>query len=219
MQGLTADAAEQEFTIYDKKDIAAGLQNFLICLEMFPAAVAHAYAFPPRDYLDPAHQGSRGLVQSLRAMFDVRDVVEDMNLVVDDTVRCLLLPCCPAPGLLSSSATLHMQLHAQMCHWPCLRGAGPGLFGCCSLQSAGFWAPAASCDSSGADDRPCCPVPAYDGRACRGRAHGLDHCPAHARAGDEDARQADGAVWEGPGALPGTLQPCAARRVGQPCLP
>ena len=38
--------AAQEFTIYDKTDIAAGLQNFLICLEMFPAAISHAYAFP-----------------------------------------------------------------------------------------------------------------------------------------------------------------------------
>ena len=79
----------QEFSIYDRNDIAAGLQNFLICIEMFPAAVTHAYAFPPRDYLDPAQQGKRGLVQSLRAMFDVRDVMEDMNLVVDDTVRIL----------------------------------------------------------------------------------------------------------------------------------
>ena len=77
----------QEFTIYNQKDIAAGLQNFLICIEMFPAAVSHAYAFPPKDYLDPSQQQRRGVVQSLRAMFDVRDVFEDMNLVMDDTVR------------------------------------------------------------------------------------------------------------------------------------
>ena len=88
----------QEFTIYDKKDVAAGLQNFLICLEMFPAAVAHAFAFPPRDYLDPAQQGKRGITQSLRAMFDVRDVMEDMNLVVDDTV------CLPSSSSSSSSS-------------------------------------------------------------------------------------------------------------------
>ena len=77
----------QEFKIYNKADIAAGLQNFLICLEMFPAAIAHAYAFPPRDYLDPAQQGKRGMLMSLKAMFDVRDVQEDINLIMDDTVR------------------------------------------------------------------------------------------------------------------------------------
>ena len=86
----------------DRKDIAAGLQNFLICLEMFPAAVSHAYAFPPKDYLDPQQQRRRGLVQSLRAMFDVRDVFEDMNLVVDDTVN-------PPPVLLGRLVQSHVQ--------------------------------------------------------------------------------------------------------------
>lgn len=70
-------------------DVAAGLQNFLICLEMFPAALAHAYAFPPRDYMDPSIQPRQGLVHSLKVMFDVRDVVDDMQIVVDDTVRTL----------------------------------------------------------------------------------------------------------------------------------
>lgn len=80
----------QDWTTYDVDDVAAGLQNFLICLEMFPAALAHAYAFPPRDYLDPSIQPSQGLVHSLKVMFDVRDVVDDMHIVVDDTVRCWL---------------------------------------------------------------------------------------------------------------------------------
>ena len=31
------------------------LQEFLICIEMFVAALAHAYAFPPSDYTDPLH--------------------------------------------------------------------------------------------------------------------------------------------------------------------
>lgn len=76
----------QDWTTYDVDDIAAGLQNFLICIEMFPAALAHAYAFPPRDYLEPSLQPRQGLVHSLRVMFDVRDVVDDMQIVVDDTV-------------------------------------------------------------------------------------------------------------------------------------
>ncbi|KAK9794030.1 hypothetical protein WJX73_006148 [Symbiochloris irregularis] len=72
---------------YDVDDVAAGLQNFLICIEMFPAALVHAYAFPPRDYLDPSIQPRQGLRHSLKVMFDVRDVVDDMQIVVDDTVQ------------------------------------------------------------------------------------------------------------------------------------
>jgi hypothetical protein len=30
-----------------------GLQEFLICIEMFLACIAHAYACPPKDYMDP----------------------------------------------------------------------------------------------------------------------------------------------------------------------
>ena len=95
-RGLSVALCVQEFSIYDRKDIAAGLQSFLICIEMFPAAITHAYAFPPRDYLDPAQQGKRGLMYSLRAMFDVRDVMEDINLITDDTVShlCWSGPCC-----------------------------------------------------------------------------------------------------------------------------
>ena len=44
----------QDWTTYDVDDVAAGLQEFLISVEMFFAALAHAYAFPPRDYMDPA---------------------------------------------------------------------------------------------------------------------------------------------------------------------
>ena len=36
------------WSTYDSDDVAAGLQNFLICVEMFAAAIAHAHAFPPR---------------------------------------------------------------------------------------------------------------------------------------------------------------------------
>lgn len=43
-----------EWSTYDTDDVAAGLQNFLICIEMFLAAVAHAHAFPPRVRPAPA---------------------------------------------------------------------------------------------------------------------------------------------------------------------
>jgi hypothetical protein len=38
----------EQFTTYTAADVAEGLQDFLICIEMFLAALAHAYAFPPR---------------------------------------------------------------------------------------------------------------------------------------------------------------------------
>ena len=43
-----APARPPRRSTYDTDDVAAGLQNFLICIEMFMAAVAHAHAFPPR---------------------------------------------------------------------------------------------------------------------------------------------------------------------------
>ncbi|KAL4427830.1 hypothetical protein ABPG75_001919 [Micractinium tetrahymenae] len=75
-----------EWSTYDTDDVAAGLQNFLICIEMFLAAVAHAHAFPPRDYMD-ASRPPPGFMKNLRVMFDVRDVVVDVNAVVSDTVQ------------------------------------------------------------------------------------------------------------------------------------
>ncbi len=75
----------QDFATYNVDDIAAGLQDFLICVEMFLAALAHAYCFPPRDYVDPTHPRT-GWLKSIKIMFDVRDVVDDVQYAVDDTV-------------------------------------------------------------------------------------------------------------------------------------
>lgn len=38
----------------DIKDISSSLQNFLICIEMFLAAIAHHYAFSHKAYVDMA---------------------------------------------------------------------------------------------------------------------------------------------------------------------
>lgn len=81
----------QEWTTYDADDIAAGLQEFLICVEMFFAALAHAHSFPPRDYMDPAGGVPRGFKKNIRIMFDVTDVVDDVQGVVDDTVSINIL--------------------------------------------------------------------------------------------------------------------------------
>ena len=55
---------------------------------MFIAALAHAYAFPPGDYMDPAHP-PLGFSQNMRKMFDVRDVMDDVQEVVDETTESM----------------------------------------------------------------------------------------------------------------------------------
>lgn len=62
-----------------------GLQDFLICIEMFIAAMAHAYAFPPRDYMD-LNVPTKGFFTNVRYMFDLRDVVVDVSDVMEDQV-------------------------------------------------------------------------------------------------------------------------------------
>lgn len=72
----------EQFTTYTATDVAEGLQNFLICVEMFVAALAHTYAFPPRDYMDP-NIPTKGFFTNVRYMFDLRDVVVDVQGEVD----------------------------------------------------------------------------------------------------------------------------------------
>jgi hypothetical protein len=82
--GLIAPA---ETTTYDADDVAAGLQSFLICLEMFVAAIGHAYAFPPSDYASAdAPRPPPSALDNLRVMFDVRDVMTDVGGVVRETL-------------------------------------------------------------------------------------------------------------------------------------
>lgn len=54
------------------------MQDFLICIEMFVAALAHAYAFSPKDYRTEGSP-SRSLMRSITDMFDVRDVYQDVK--------------------------------------------------------------------------------------------------------------------------------------------
>lgn len=39
---------------YDADDVSTGIQDFLICVEMFFAAIAHAYAFSTDEYMEPS---------------------------------------------------------------------------------------------------------------------------------------------------------------------
>eukprot|EP01024_Parvocaulis_polyphysoides_P029994 TRINITY_DN27245_c0_g1_i1.p1 TRINITY_DN27245_c0_g1~~TRINITY_DN27245_c0_g1_i1.p1 ORF type:complete len:441 (-),score=43.68 TRINITY_DN27245_c0_g1_i1:266-1588(-) len=71
---------------YDKQEMSSAIQDFLICIEMFFAAIGHAWAFPVEDYVDPTVP-PRGFFANVRDMFDVRDVVTDVSGVVDDAVN------------------------------------------------------------------------------------------------------------------------------------
>ncbi|MEW5310735.1 MAG: hypothetical protein WDW38_002503 [Sanguina aurantia] len=74
---------------FDATDVASGIQDFLICIEMFIAALAQAYAFPPRDYMadDSAGEPQPGFMKNVRHMFDLRDVAEDVGDVLGDHVE------------------------------------------------------------------------------------------------------------------------------------
>lgn len=70
--------SKDSWTEYDVQDVATGLQDFLVCIEMFIAAIAHAYAFSPREYRDP-NVTPRPFLRSVWEMFDVRDVYHDFQ--------------------------------------------------------------------------------------------------------------------------------------------
>ena len=52
-------------------------QDFLICIEMFFAAIAHYYSFSHKPYVDYA-LGYQNIGHSFKAMFDVSDVRDDV---------------------------------------------------------------------------------------------------------------------------------------------
>eukprot|EP00051_Salpingoeca_urceolata_P013333 m.167184 g.167184 ORF g.167184 m.167184 type:complete len:413 (+) comp17765_c0_seq4:315-1553(+) len=72
---------KETWTHYTQQSVAAGLQDFLVCVEMFIAAVGHHYIFSYKEYLpqgDPEATRSLSFRESLRHMFDVSDVHSDM---------------------------------------------------------------------------------------------------------------------------------------------
>eukprot|EP00039_Didymoeca_costata_P017871 m.331203 g.331203 ORF g.331203 m.331203 type:complete len:396 (-) comp16672_c0_seq1:335-1522(-) len=69
------------WTNYNRETVAAGLQDFLICVEMFLAALAHRLVFSYTEYLDAlsAERFERlTFTASLSQLFDVSDVQEDV---------------------------------------------------------------------------------------------------------------------------------------------
>jgi hypothetical protein len=62
----------------DIKDISSSLQNFLICIEMFFAAIAHHYSFSHKAYIDMAAE-QPNCCTSFMHMWDMSDIKQDVS--------------------------------------------------------------------------------------------------------------------------------------------
>lgn len=75
----------------DGLSLATRLQNFLICIEMCLAAIAHHYSFSYEQYVTPgAH--SQSCCASFLAMWDISDVQTDIREhlgIVGKYIYCL----------------------------------------------------------------------------------------------------------------------------------
>uniref|UniRef100_A0A1B6DCU8 Transmembrane protein 184C n=2 Tax=Clastoptera arizonana TaxID=38151 RepID=A0A1B6DCU8_9HEMI len=60
------------------RNISSKIQNFLICIEMFLAAIAHHYSFSHKPYIDGIVE-NKSLCAAFLAMWDVSDVHSDMK--------------------------------------------------------------------------------------------------------------------------------------------
>lgn len=70
------------------KDVATGLQDFIICVEMFLAAIAHHLSFSYKPYVQEAEEGS--CFDSFLAMWDVSDLRADISEQVRNVGRTVL---------------------------------------------------------------------------------------------------------------------------------
>ncbi len=60
-------------------DVVDGLQDFIVCIEMFFAAVAHQYAFNWRDFHDPEKHANMKLVR-LSSVVIPHDILNDVKV-------------------------------------------------------------------------------------------------------------------------------------------
>ncbi|KAF5897276.1 transmembrane protein, partial [Clarias magur] len=68
--------------------VATGLQDFVICIEMFLAAIAHHYSFSYRPYVREDDEGS--CFDSFLAMLDFSDIQADISEQVRNVGRTVL---------------------------------------------------------------------------------------------------------------------------------
>jgi hypothetical protein len=80
--GLVAIGTIGSSADYTTDDISAGIQDFLICFEMFVASIAHSYAFPPLEFHDPTVEAPT--FNQLHTVFSPADVVREVTAPVRD---------------------------------------------------------------------------------------------------------------------------------------
>uniref|UniRef100_A0A8C8HML0 Transmembrane protein 184C n=1 Tax=Oncorhynchus tshawytscha TaxID=74940 RepID=A0A8C8HML0_ONCTS len=68
--------------------VATGLQDFIICVEMFLAAIAHHFSFTYKPYIQEAEEGS--CFDSFLAMWDISDVRADISEQVRNVGRTVM---------------------------------------------------------------------------------------------------------------------------------
>ncbi|XP_035283280.1 transmembrane protein 184C isoform X2 [Anguilla anguilla] len=68
--------------------VATGLQDFIICVEMFLAAIAHHFSFTYKPYIQEAEEGS--CFDSFMAMWDISDIRADISEQVRNVGRTVL---------------------------------------------------------------------------------------------------------------------------------
>ena len=94
---------------YDVKDVAAGTQELIICVEMFVAACAHQIAFPASDFASYARTPEPGgaaptKLSSVLDVLDMSDVVSDVGGALKAEARVMrdrlpTLPTFKLPGM------------------------------------------------------------------------------------------------------------------------
>lgn len=67
-----------QFYDFQTKEMAAALQDFCICIEMFFAAIAHYFSFSHKPFIDQSAQTGGNCCQSFLSMLDVSDVKDDV---------------------------------------------------------------------------------------------------------------------------------------------
>jgi len=63
---------------YTGEQVASGIQDFLICIEMFVASLAHIWVFPTDEFRDPT-KGELPSVSRLSSVLNPIDLVSDMR--------------------------------------------------------------------------------------------------------------------------------------------
>ena len=76
LQGVLVFLAAKSGLI-ENSDDAADVQNFIICMEMAVAAIAHLYAFPYKEYAEAKIGYSANLADSITHALNFKDLYYD----------------------------------------------------------------------------------------------------------------------------------------------